>query len=275
MDISHLAKVACISIALGGAVHAQPATQPTTTLAASQIMMPAVRYQNAPLDEILNSLRDKVPSFNFTVVRAPGVPAGYPMIGDLNAKNVTVDQFLQFIEATFGVGTVAIDGPAGPLYVLSVRQPDGDAVEQARLKTRSVQIFPLSVIISALRVPDAKGVVPANKQLMNDVLSLVQAAVKEAGAEKDISLQAHEPTATLLVNGNQSQLNLVQLVLDALRPSQESLTAMNARLEAQLAESRGIAGQSQNIQRQLQMEIDRLQRQLSAAAQSSTTRPKE
>ena len=96
-----------------GAAPRLPTTLPTLEAEA----MPMERIgSSTSLDDQLAEIRKALPEFNSVVVRDPGVPADYPMLPAMTLKNVTLGQFLQFIQASYPVvQIIRIDGSAGAL----------------------------------------------------------------------------------------------------------------------------------------------------------------
>ncbi|MGA2440724.1 MAG: hypothetical protein ABSH08_07185, partial [Tepidisphaeraceae bacterium] len=103
-----------------------PANTPTEMPEAAQkledTVVPDISVAGSTdLDTMIRQLRDKVPGFNVVIVRGEGVSNDYPTLPSMQTKNVTVGQFLQFLQTSFsGVTTQRIDGPTGPLYVIKI-----------------------------------------------------------------------------------------------------------------------------------------------------------
>src|SRR5262245_54537692 len=100
-------------------VGAALSTAPATSAIEGQ-PMPAERIE-APtsLDRELEAIRAALPNFNSVVVRDADVSPEYPALPPMTLKNVTVGQFLQFVQASYpGVECRRIDGPAGSLFAI-------------------------------------------------------------------------------------------------------------------------------------------------------------
>jgi hypothetical protein len=61
----------------------------------------------------------------------------------------------------------------------------------------------------------------ARTQAISHVLSVVQAALEQAGEKTQPVLKVHEPTLTLIFKGTESQQLVVEEVLRALQPGQK------------------------------------------------------
>jgi hypothetical protein len=202
--------------------------------------LPAQKLQG-PLDEILNQIKDKSKGFNSVIVRSPGVPESYPTLAPLTANGVTIGQFLQFIKTSYpGVEISRIDGPNDPLYVIRIAlgnvppwqlpgmpgnsQPVVDPTTGAAMglpPQPTVKVYPLGNIVRALA--DGKtGNGDHTKQALDDVLSLVQATLDQAGASKDqTSIKVHEPTLSLVFRGSPDKIALLDELLATLEPKQD------------------------------------------------------
>ena len=91
-----------------------PAPGPTPKAATGAIedrVLPELKFESVPLAEALQFLRDAVPGFNGTIVRAPGVDPNYPTLPKIALKNVTLGQFMDLVRASFpGLDIALIDG---------------------------------------------------------------------------------------------------------------------------------------------------------------------
>src|SRR5438093_9514642 len=103
--------------------HAQPApavTRPATSPASAMddVLLPELAFDGEPLDVVIDYLREKVKGFNAVVVRDPGAPDNYPILSHVRLRDVSLGQFVDFIQISYpGVQVNRIDGRAGPLYV--------------------------------------------------------------------------------------------------------------------------------------------------------------
>ncbi len=71
---------------------------------------------------------------------------------------------------------------------------------------------------------------------MNNILSLVQAALEAQGSTTNVLMKVHEATETLIFRGNLEQTEAVQQVLAALEPTK--MEAERAKLRDQMAADR-------------------------------------
>ena len=212
------------------------------------VAMPIARIeQPVLLDTQLEAMRGAVPGFNFVVVRDPGTAGDYPILPAMSLKNVTVGQFIEFIEASFsGVHIRRIDGPEGTWYAIRIK-PDNDALARARLAKESnrVRFYALAEVINSLAdaneppvpfavrtVPGGEGSVDVSmvpttrpsraeriKTATSELLSLIQTAIETVEDDREpYTLKIHEPTLTLLFKGSPERQAVLQDALTALYP---------------------------------------------------------
>jgi hypothetical protein len=251
----HVMKLGCLfllvhlmaAIAQGQTPGAPPPAAPETP----KEVVPAVELQVIPgdkiggvsLDDMLDYLKDKVPGFNSTVVRPQGMSNDYPMMPQMTLKNVTVGQFLELLRTSFpGVTVTRIDnkGPAGaPLYVVRVISEQrgsfgmppgaggfpgmpggvgGIPTPVAPAIRPIVKVYRLTEIVANLNGDPKKS--------MDDVLSLLQAALDQTDKHGDQPLlKLHQPTQTLVFKGMPDQQEVLEQVLDSLRPKESDKLA--------------------------------------------------
>jgi hypothetical protein len=208
----------------GGAVASAAAPAPAPV---EGEMLPEEKFSNVRLDDFLDVVKQKVTGFNSVVVRGPGVSQDYPILPSMGMKNVTIGQFLEFVQTAFpGVGIKRIDGPAAPLYVITIRNEGSEAVLGAEADrgdgSMDMMVFPLDKIIDKL-VYEAPGHTEDRKKALDDVLSLVEAAMKQQSGGAVPALQVHEATQTLVVRGTTAQLKGLSKVLGSLAPTSDDL----------------------------------------------------
>jgi predicted RNase H-like nuclease (RuvC/YqgF family) len=68
------------------------------------------------------------------------------------------------------------------------------------------------------------------KAKLNDVLSLVQAALEAQGSGNNMLMKVHEATGTLIYRGNAAQIEVVQRALKALEPTADERENFTHRL---------------------------------------------
>jgi hypothetical protein len=206
---------------LTGAALAQPVTAPATQPASPfSYVLPEVNFEGVPLDSVVDYIRDLVPNLNLVIVRSPGVSDDYPMLQKIRLKNVTVEQFFQLIKQSYE--HLELEGDE----TLAVIRITGPRVE-SEMQTETVQVYPLRSIVQVLA--DQKPVLPdvsVQEQALNDVLSLIEAAMKEKGGAKPV-IKVHPPTQTLLFKGDSRSQEVVERVLQALQP--DSVSAFGQR----------------------------------------------
>ncbi|WP_428940226.1 hypothetical protein [Fontivita pretiosa] len=209
----------------------QPTTAPTDqNLPVEARLFPGERLGNVRLDDVLDYIRDRVPDFNAVVIREAGVPDDYPTLPQLDLRNVTIGQFMTFIGESFAnVSVKLVPGPFVPLYVVQIRSggPGLPVIDAPARPQSIVRVYRLREITDALisqsrsaTTQPADGTT-ARTQAISHVLSVVQAALEQAGEKTQPVLKVHEPTLTLIFKGTESQ----QFVLE------EALRALQGRTE--------------------------------------------
>ena len=186
--------------------------------------MPSDRIDKPTLlDDELQAIRTAVPDFNSVIIRDAATPADYPTLPPMTLKNVSLGQFLQFIQAAYpGVQCIRIDGPAGSLY--SIRINSGNS----NIQHNHVRLYRLSDIINAqadeAAAKDKDSNKPRDERLKaatDDVLSLLQAALDQTDQDGPSSLKIHEPTLTLMFKGSQAKQEVLEEALSTLSSKNE------------------------------------------------------
>lgn len=215
-------------------------------------VLPELNFNDVAFDDVIAYLRDVLPGFRAVVLRDPGVAAGYPSL-TLSVKNIDLQQFFDLLQVMHSndVEVVPVDGKAGVVYVFKIHPPEGAADPNAAGPV-AVHVYRLSEAVEALAArakASAKGQgkddAAAEKQALDQVLSLIKATVSQAGDAQPPVLQVHEETRTLIFKGREPQQLAVNEVLSALMPptaernedlrrAQESMAVM----QHALAESR-------------------------------------
>ena len=186
-------------------------------------MMPTERIDKPILlDEQMEVIRQRIPSFNCVIVRDPGVAKNYPTIPVMMLKNVTVGQFLQFLQASFpGVQYKRIDGPAGALYAIRVRMEDDPLRRQMAIDRNRVRLFRLNEFINTLADESPDKDKPREQKIKEataQVLSLLQAALEQTEDQEPCIVKIHEPTLTLMFKGSPEKQAVLDEALSALMP---------------------------------------------------------
>ena len=254
-------------------------------------MMPTERIDKPILlDEQMEVLRQRIPSFNCVIVRDPGVAKNYPTIPVMMLKNVTVGQFLQFLQASFpGVQYKRIDGPAGALYAIRVRMEDDPLRRQMAIDRNRVRLFRLNEFINTLADESPDKEKPREQKIKEataQVLSLLQAALEQTEDQEPCIVKIHEPTLTLMFKGSPEKQAVLEEALSALMPGGKSirssgiggfgpkskwnmslrdadldLNAFNDAARDAQAEARAEANQARQQAEALKRQVDQLERE--------------
>jgi hypothetical protein len=187
-------------------------------------MMPAERIDKPILlDDEMEAIRTAIPSFNCVIVRDPGVAKNYPTIPAMTLKNVTLGQFMQFLQASFpGVQSKRIDGPSGSLYAIRIRVEDDPLRRQWAIDRNRVRLYRLNEFINTLADESAAKDKPRDervKEATAQVLSLLQAALDQTDDQEPCIVKIHEPTLTLMFKGGPEKQAVLQEALQALMPA--------------------------------------------------------
>lgn len=290
MKITTCLMVICTMLAVSPLAMSQ--TQPTTQDEWRPVqlqLIPPGPYPVGSFEDVLKWMQDRIPELRFSIIRAAGTSTDYPKIQELNLKDVTVDQFFQVVKRAFpGVTVEQIQGYDASLYLIRIVDP------AAAAQDREVSVYRLYEAIVGVREEGDMGTLEArNKKALNDLLSLVEAALKQAGLANKVVLQVHEPTQALVVAGPVAAQDVVKKVMAAIAPSDPQLTSKLRTMDQVVTEFN--ARYSDQVQRDatefnekyakkvaelnaLQLELQTLRKQLqptTSANAPSTTRPKE
>jgi hypothetical protein len=205
---------------LCSAAWSQTTTRPTTT--ESFGTLPELKFDNVKLDDALTFLSDVDPTFAPQLVRDPRVPSDYPMI-TFRAKNITIPQFLEFLQQAYGIGSSRIAGPGGFVYLITVEADSRvEAYLAGQTKSQSastVNVFNISDVVQRVAAlkPAERSSAERAKLALNDVLALVQAALELTPQANKATLKVHEGTESLIFKGTIEQLQVVEDTLKTLR----------------------------------------------------------
>lgn len=196
-----------------------PTTGPATSPAAANAWeknLPELRFDNVSFDDVASFLSD-VTGINIVVLRASNVPPGQPMV-TCRLKNVTVDQFTEFLQAAYGVATSKIDGPAGPITMMKVELSDAvlASMNQGGGPRATVDVVNLRSVIGELQTGNKD-----RKSAINDVMSLIQTTMGQIGGTQP-SLKVHEATESLVFKGTNEQRLVLQSLIATLQPSADA-----------------------------------------------------
>jgi hypothetical protein len=202
-----------------------PLDAASSSLSVESTPMPGERIERPTLlDDQMAALRAALPNFNVVIVRDPGVPKDYPTLPAMTLKNVTVGQFLEFIQASYpGMQLDRINGPTGTLYAINIRMTEEAVRRNQVIEERNrVRLFRLNEYINALADESPAKDKPREervKEATAQVLSLLQAALEETDdGDGPTVVRIHEPTLTLLFKGSQAKQAVLQEALATLHP---------------------------------------------------------
>ncbi|HTW94686.1 MAG TPA: hypothetical protein VMD30_07840 [Tepidisphaeraceae bacterium] len=202
----------------------QPQPPPPTTL-------PSNGYGGLTLREALEQIRAIDPHFNYTIVTRNGANPDGPVLPRMEATGITVDDFMQFLElgCLRGVAVQPV-GSTGDRVFMYVILIDG-SVEQSNTEVR---VFPLGSAVDSTAADASDN---ARINAMNNILSLLQAAVQATGDTTPYKMRVHEPTLTLIFAGDQREEKAIQDAVDAVSEPRQDLSIKVLQLEDKLAES--------------------------------------
>ena len=255
-------------------------------------VIPGDQISSISLQDLLNLLKDTVPGFNSVIVRDPEVVPDYPTLPAMTLKNVTVGQLLELIKTSFaGVEISRIDGPTAPLYLIRILPREGvptqaQAAQAAAMKAAQpnqaglagqfnpnpivpgfdpasggpdapqVKVYRLDDIVRSLTTAESD---PASrKKALDDVLSLIQAALDQTGGSDSVVLKVHEPTQTIIFKGSYRKMLVLEQVLETLRPKPNEPGTVEALLRRQ---------------RDIEDMVRQIQSRIGKTTGTSTTRP--
>jgi hypothetical protein len=200
-------------------------------------VMPNIDVSNQPVDKVLDQLRASVPWFHYVIFRQPGTPRDEPRLPQMSMDGVTVEQFLKLITDEYPaiVSIRRIDGDKTPLYEVNIADPSKIAGKESESSHDASATQPVMKVFALADLVDSLNVSDNSKKAMDDILSLVQAALDASGtdAKNPTVLKVHQPTQTLIFKGTPEKLAVLSQALDALRPKLDSETV---KLRSELEE---------------------------------------
>lgn len=210
-------------------------------------MLPDVRFDGAPLEEVVEYLRKATPRFQAVVVRDPLVRPGEPFVR-LRLKHVPVSQVLGVLQAAYPeVRVTSVMPPpnstALPVHVIRVRRSEGShAATAGELPVPALKVYPLGPANSELwnRSPE-HPMARQEKERIENALSLIKQVLSKIPEEEGRGtpeLLVHEPTQSLIVRGLPVQHAAVRDALDALRPNPEAKTLESLQRDLEAAQAR-------------------------------------
>jgi hypothetical protein len=225
-----------------------PATPtPAKPAGAENPVLNEIHFHGQSLGEAVDYLKKSCPGFQAVVV-GDGQQVGLP---DIDLKNINRNQFIEVLKQTvpqlaidrvdgdsgtvflFRFSTAAGGGgaPAGPAMAALVAAPSPSPPP-------TVQVYRLGPLLHSANDAD-------RKKALNDILTLVQAALEAHGSANQALMKVHEATETLIFRGNADQTEVVQGALKALEPTtteneraklHEQMAAERDRMQVRLAQ---------------------------------------
>ena len=200
-----------------------------------------VKFHGARLSDVIAYLRQSCPRFKVVLVPDPQCPDPDPALPDIELKNVELNAFLEVLTKMLPQLTLdAVDSGYGEVDLLKLAAPPGGTGKGVMgggmggmgggMELPRTQVYRLSHLIRA----DA-GSQGTRAAAMNDILSLVQAAVEAAGSSKDVLMKVHEATETLIFRGSPTQIEVVERALKALEPTngEKDLAKLREQMQAE------------------------------------------
>ena len=139
-----------------------------------------------------------------------------PTLPDIELKNIDLNQFLDVLsQALPQLSVDGVQGEKGPVCLMKIGA-------QAGAQPPRLQVYRLTPLI-----PDTAD----RKAYLNDILSLVQAALEAQGSASNVLMKVHEQTGTLIFRGNAAQTDVVEHALKALEPT--NTESQRAKLQLQ------------------------------------------
>jgi hypothetical protein len=217
----------------------------------TETLIPELSFQGTQLEDAIDFLQDSIPNFKAMVIRDSGVAAEVPTIR-MKLKKVSLDQFLELLTTAYpGVEVSPVSGAGGTVYVIKVHLTDqqwrnrhglggidglggggpgaagvgGGGGGGASQPDVGVRVYALGQYINyvvAARAEVPKDKAAANKEALNQILSLIKAALAQVGdaSAPQPVIQVHEETQTLIVKGNTEQHGVLEEALAQLMPRQ-------------------------------------------------------
>ena len=210
-----------------------PAAAAATPVTDDNPTLKEVSFKGVRLNDAVSYLRQTCPRFKVVVVPDPQCADPDPVLPDINLKNVDLQQFLEVLKQTLPQLSIeGVEGQQGPVCLLKVARFLGRNCHSCRF-TDLARSFP----------PAAD-----RKAYLNDILSLVQAALEAQGSASNVLMKVHEGTGTLIFRGNAAKTEVVERALKALAPT--TAESERAKYQEQMQANRDRMGE-----RSAQLEI--------------------
>lgn len=253
------------------------ATSPPSN--SKQPIIPPINIDGMNIYDFVGFLRDSVPNFQAVVVRDADVPDDYPTL-TLHLRNVTPDQLIEVLSQAYPSLEWSTT-PGTTIHVLKIHAPTD-------LPASNLHVYSLTPIVSRLEegpsrpmgvqnsnlfggvggqptTKEATGEQQKRREELNNVLSVIKAALAQVANGNSAVLQVHEETETLIFKGTQPQQEAVEQVLQALSGANAGFAGVTerARTDAEHA-----AAEAKSVASQLQLQIGQLRNEQQERSQA-------
>jgi len=251
-----------------------PAAVKPSSSAGDQIVK-EVSFNDTPLDQVIEFLKDACPGFQAVISHDTRYPDYHPVV-TMSLKNLPLNQILEVIAKSLPELRVdKVSSSKADVWIFRIRRVIEGGQPTAAAELPNVMVYRLSPLIRA-NASDRSNA-------LNDILSLVQAALDATGSNQPSLMKVHAPTETLIFRGHPTQLEAVSRTLQALEPTpaesgrskeleraKEEISRIAAnQFEQSLAQARAETAELRKRLSQQNDEIQRLQAQLRSTRQKS------
>lgn len=182
-----------------------------------------LQLTNAPIDDVLTSLRAADPGLQIILARDSGAFPKRPIISELKVNNVTASQILEALASIYPaleISATRDDFDRPIIWMIRVKAVDPPE------RPRITQVFRLRDAVECLLM---EGEPPENepshaelrKRARDAALSLIETALRTTVEAQDEppQLQLHEATETMILRGTADQARLVENAIATLCPT--------------------------------------------------------
>jgi len=206
------------------------------------------------------------------IIHDPRYPDYHPAV-TMSLKNLPLSQILEVIGKSLPELRVdKVSSGIGDVWIFRIHHSN-EAGQPTVGGQPAVMVYRLTHLIRTNTADRSKA--------LNDILSLVQAALDATGSNQPSLMKVHAPTETLIFRGHPTQLEAVNRTLKALEPTPEeighsrefeqaknefkNLAAHTSQLEQSLAQAQTEAAELKKRLNQQNEEIEKLQAKLRRA----------
>jgi len=220
---------------------AQSPSRPSSSV--GDHLVKELAFNQTPLDDVLRSLESECPGFQAVIVHDPRFPDFNPVV-DMSLKNLPLSQILEVIGKSLPELRVdKVSSNKGDVWIFRIQrsnygQPTSNVTAQP-----TVMVYRLTPLIRANAADRSKA--------LNDILSLVQAALEAMGSNQPSLMKVHAATETLIFRGFPNQLEAVNRTLRALEPTPDE-TARSRELDQARNKTTSLYGEMDQLQRSLE-----------------------